>query len=72
MKTSEVTSVGQEGVNVVDAKVAKNLFIAHDFEAAATRCKAKVKAIAANCRSQNRRFRFVVQKQASRILLRSE
>jgi hypothetical protein len=69
MKTSGVTGVLEKGV---DTKVAKTVIIAHDFEAAATRCKAKVKAIATHCRSQNRRFRFAVRLQTSQKLLTTE
>jgi hypothetical protein len=58
MKDSVEESVAPEGKKVEDAKAAKTFIVTHDFEAAASRCKAKVKVIAAHCRSQNRRFRY--------------
>lgn len=63
MKTasSSVEKVMQEASGDVEAKKTKTFIITHDFEAAANRCKAKVAYIAAHCRSQNRRYRFVPQ-----------
>jgi hypothetical protein len=40
-----------------DLGFAKAFVVTENFEAASSRCKAKVKSIAALCRSQNRRYR---------------
>lgn len=56
---------GEVAVNIEDIKLAvvskppNSFIVTHDFEAAANRCRAKVKVIAAHCRSQNRRFRDI-------------